>query len=64
MAAMVDWVKVIPDERGYRREYPQVTLPPPVFPDWSFEEYLSRAFRDRTINTLDHEIIRRLAGIR
>jgi hypothetical protein len=64
LTAMTQWVKVLPDGNGYRLEYPEVDLPGPVFPDWSFEEYLTRAFKDRYIDDLAHAVIKRLAGIR
>jgi hypothetical protein len=62
LIAMERWVKVISDGGSYRLEFPEASLAEPVFPDWSFEEYLFRAFKDRYIASLDHPIIRRLAG--
>ena len=64
MTAMTQWAKVIPDTSGYRQEDPVVQLPEPVFPGWSFAEYLARAFKDRYIDSLEHPVIKRLAGIR
>jgi hypothetical protein len=64
LLAMTEWVKVIPDGNGYRRESPQVTLPPPDFPAWNLGEYLARAFKTRYIESVDHDVIKRLAGIR
>ena len=64
LTAMTQWIKVLPDGSGYRQEYPEVDLPEPVFPDWSFAEYLARAFKDRYIDDLAHAVIKRLAGIR
>jgi hypothetical protein len=64
LIAMVEWAKIVPDASGYRVERPEATLPDPVFPDWSFGEYLARAFKDRYIGSLDHEIVKRLRGIR
>jgi hypothetical protein len=64
LIAMSQWVKVISDGSGYRHEYPEAALPDPNFPDWSFSEYLGRAFKDRYISDVDHEIIKRLAGKR
>jgi hypothetical protein len=64
LTAMTQWTKVIPDTNGYRQEDPVVQLPEPVFPDWSFAEYLARAFKDRYIDSLEHPVIKRLAGIR
>jgi hypothetical protein len=64
LTAMMQWVKVIPTSSGYRLEYQRVKNPAPVFPDWSFAEYLSRAFKDRYIESLDHAVIKRLRGIR
>ena len=64
LLAMTEWVKVIPDGNGYRRESPQTTLQPPEFPTWDFGEYLARAFKTRYIESVDHDVIKRLAGIR
>ncbi len=64
LIAMVEWAKIVPDSSGYRVERPEASLPDPVFPDWSFGEYLARAFKDRYIGSLDHEIVKRLRGIR
>jgi hypothetical protein len=61
---MERWVKVIPDSCSYRLEFPEANLPEPVFPDWDFKEYLFRAFKDRYIDCVDHEVIKRLAGAR
>ena len=62
LTAMERWVKVIPDGSPYRLEPPEARLPEPAFPDWPFEEYLSRAFKDRYVGSIDHDVIRRLAG--
>jgi hypothetical protein len=64
LTTMTVWKKVIPEGSGYRMEPPEVSLADPVFPGWRFEEYLTRAFKDRYIDNLNHEIIKRLRGIR
>jgi hypothetical protein len=64
LTAMARWVKVIPEGVGYRLEFPETNLPEPVFPDWPFGEYLARAFKDRYIAEIGHDVIRRLAGKR
>jgi hypothetical protein len=61
---MMRWVKVISDRSGYRLEFPEAVLPEPVFPNWLFGEYLARAFKDRYIDSLEHPVIKRLAGRR
>jgi len=37
-------------------------LPEPVWPDISFTQLLSIAFRDRFINSPDHPVLKRLRG--
>jgi hypothetical protein len=64
LTTMTVWRKVIPEGSGYRMETPEASLADPVFPGWRFEEYLMRAFKERYIDSLDHEIIKRLRGIR
>jgi len=65
LAAMNGWVKVIPDGIGYRMEYPTAELPDPVFPDWTFADYLDRAFaKGRYMDRPDNAEFRRLAGVR
>jgi hypothetical protein len=61
---MTVWKKIIPEGSGYRMESPEASLADPVFPGWRFEEYLTRAFKDRYIDSLNHEIIKCLRGIR
>jgi hypothetical protein len=38
-------------------------LPDPVWPDFSFEEILKIAFRDRIVDRPDHPLVQRLQGI-
>jgi hypothetical protein len=64
LTTMTVWKKVIPDGSGYRMEPPEASLADPVFPGWCFGEYLTRAFKDRYIDNLNHEVIKRLRGIR
>jgi hypothetical protein len=64
LTTMERWAKVIPDGGSYRLEFPEANLPEPVFPDWKFQEYLFRAFKDRYIDCADHAVIKRLAGAR
>jgi hypothetical protein len=62
LTLMERWGKVISDAGFYRLEFPEASLPEPVFPDWSLNEYLFRAFKDRYIPSPNHPVIRRLAG--
>jgi hypothetical protein len=38
-------------------------LPEPVWPDYSFEEILEIAFRDRIVDRADHPLVQRLQGV-
>jgi len=38
-------------------------LPDPVWPDFSFQEILKIAFRDRIVDRADHPLVQRLQGI-
>jgi hypothetical protein len=38
-------------------------LPEPVWPDFSFQEILKIAFRDRIVDRADHPLVQRLQGI-
>jgi hypothetical protein len=38
-------------------------LPEPVWPDYSFQEILKIAFRDRLIDRVDHLLVQRLQGV-
>jgi len=38
-------------------------LPDPVWPDFSFEEILKIAFRERLVDRVDHPLVQRLQGI-
>jgi hypothetical protein len=64
LAAMTRWVKVTSNSSGYDIAFPEVELPKPVFPDLAFGEYLARAFKGRYIASVDHDVIKRLAGAR
>jgi hypothetical protein len=64
LTAMTRWVKVTSNTSGYDMGFPEVNLPEPVFPEFPFGEYLARAFKDRYIASIDHDVIKRLAGIR
>lgn len=37
-------------------------IPEPVWPEHSFEEILTIAFRDRVVDRFDHHLIQRLQG--
>jgi hypothetical protein len=38
-------------------------LPDPVWPDFSFQEILKIAFRDRLVERADHPLVQRLQGV-
>jgi hypothetical protein len=58
------WVRVAANTSlaGYDVFKATAPLPPPAWPELSFEELLRIAFRDRYIDTMDHIVLRRLRG--
>jgi len=39
------------------------SFPDPVWPDFSFQEILKIAFRDRLVDRADHPLVQRLQGV-
>jgi hypothetical protein len=62
--AKTRWIKVVSNMslRGYDVSEATGNLPDPEWPDLSFEEMLTIAFKDRYIDSLEHPVIRRLRG--
>lgn len=63
-AAVGSWTRVHADvEAGsYKYKTQQADIPPPQWPELSFEAILRTAFRDHYISSLDHPILRKLRG--
>ncbi len=62
--AQSEWIRVKANmEMGLYDIYTATAdLPDPEWPDMSFEEILAIAFKDRTIDSLDHPIVKKLRG--
>jgi hypothetical protein len=58
------WVRLAADMNlgAYRVVRATGTLPDPVWPERSFEEIMSEAFKDRHIQQIDHPVLQRLRG--
>jgi hypothetical protein len=63
-AAKVDWVRVISNmsKKEYEVLRAKGPLAEPAWPKETFNELLKIAFKDRWIDSLDHEILRQLRG--
>lgn len=62
--AMTGWVRITSnmDLGAYELFEATGKLPPPAWPDTTFQALLEIAFKDQYIRTLDHEVLRRLQG--
>ena len=62
--AMQNWVKVQANMslQAYEVSIATANIPEPEWPDKTFQELLTVAFRDRFIDTSDHPVLRRLRG--
>jgi hypothetical protein len=63
--AMKKWVRVTASMslRAYEIFEANGELPDPVWPDFSFQEILKIAFRDRLVERADHPLVQRLQGV-
>jgi hypothetical protein len=63
--AMKKWVRVTASMSlgAYEIYEASGDLPEPVWPDFSFQEILRIAFRDRIVDRPDHPLVQRLQGI-
>jgi hypothetical protein len=63
--AMKKWVRVTASMSlgAYEIFEASGDLPEPVWPDFSFQEILKIAFRERIVDRLDHPLVQRLQGI-
>ena len=63
--AMQKWVRVTSSMSlgAYEIFEASGDLPDPVWPDYSFEEILKIAFRERIVDTPDHPLVQRLLGV-
>jgi hypothetical protein len=63
--AMKKWVRVTASMSlgAYEIFEASGDLPEPVWPDFSFQEILKIAFRDRVVDRADHPLVQRLQGI-
>ena len=62
--AVEKWVKSRADASisGYHADYPLKDLGEPQWPDESFEELFNIGYADRTINSLDHPVVKEFLG--
>jgi hypothetical protein len=65
VAAMTDWVRVIPNLAAgmYDTRKAAIPLPEPEWPELSLSQLLKLAFGERDIRSVDHPIVRRLRGL-
>jgi hypothetical protein len=63
--AMMKWVRITSSMSlgAYEIFEANGDLPEPVWPDFSFQEILKIAFRDRIVDRPDHPLVQRLQGI-
>jgi hypothetical protein len=63
--AMKKWVRVTASMslRAYEIFEASGELPDPLWPDFSFQEILKIAFRERLVDRADHPLVQRLQGI-
>ena len=63
--AIKKWVRVTSSRslNAYEIFEAHGDLPEPVWPDYSFQEILKIAFRDRLVDSADHPLVQRLRGI-
>ncbi len=63
--AMRKWVRVTSSRslNAYEIFEASGDLPEPVWPDFSFQEILKIAFRDRIVDRADHPLLQKLKGI-
>jgi hypothetical protein len=63
--AMKKWVRVTASMSlgAYEVFEASGDFPEPVWPDYSFEEILMTAFRDRIVDRPDHPLVKRLKGV-
>jgi hypothetical protein len=59
------WIRIIANQNvgAYEVFKAEAQMADPVWPDLTFQQILEIAFKDRLINDLDHQIIRRLKGL-
>lgn len=62
--AITAWVRMRADMNlgAYRADIAVGQLPDPEWPEFSFEELLSEAFKEHIIDSQDHDVLRRLRG--
>jgi hypothetical protein len=62
---MKRWVRVTSSMslRAYEISEASGELPEPSWPEFSFQEILKIAFRDRLVDRPDHPLVQRLQGI-
>ena len=63
--ARSSWLRIKADMAlgGYQIHLAEGTLPDPVWPDKTFQQLLTIAFRNRIIDGSDHPIIRKHRGL-
>ncbi len=62
--AMKDWVRINADMNlgAYKITVARGAIPDPEWPNLTFKELLTIAFRDRLVSSLDHPLVRRYLG--
>lgn len=63
-AAQRTWCRMVADtSNGHYTHYePMVELPPPEWPELSFQEILRIAFKDKLVDSIDHPVVQQLRG--
>jgi hypothetical protein len=63
--AMAQWVRIQPNMSlgAYEVDVAGVTHSDPAWPEYTLQDLIPIAFRDRLINRIDHPVVRRLRGL-
>jgi hypothetical protein len=63
--AMTQWVRTKANLSlgAYETFVAETVIAEPVWPDYSFQELLRIAFRDRMVTSIDHPVVKRLRGL-
>jgi hypothetical protein len=63
--AMTKWVRVQPNMSlgAYEIDIAGVTHSDPVWPEFTLQDLIPIAFRDRLVNRIDHPVVQRLRGL-
>jgi uncharacterized protein YbdZ (MbtH family) len=63
--AMTQWVRIQPNMSlgAYEIDVAGVTHSDPVWPEFTLQDLIPIAFRDRLVNRIDHPVVQRLRGL-